>query len=162
MSNEKPVRITVGDVKEVSEATAIQTENPVVRPLSAVSYAASVPDSSGNVMVFGAGLIGFAMLFFAGYMGLSHGIVPETLPRPPGLLKPRAMSDNSNANLISGANNAPAGSNATPDANNAPAANNSPVAANNAPVADNAPASNASAADNSPATNAPAANNTPK
>jgi hypothetical protein len=82
MSNEKPVRITVGDVKEVTEATSIQTEQFAGTSVPAVSsHASPTIDSSGNGMVMGAGLFGVILLILAGYYGLVHGVTGTT-PAP--------------------------------------------------------------------------------
>ena len=70
MSNEKPVRITVGDVKEVTEATAIQANTQAPRSVSVASYTPSKPEESGNGMVVGAGLLGLILVIIAGYFGL--------------------------------------------------------------------------------------------
>jgi hypothetical protein len=131
MSNEKPVRITVGEVKEVAEATTIQAENQVSNSVSAVSYVASVPDSSGNSMVIGAGLVAFVLLVVAGYFGLTQSISPNTTPTTkvpvtitgtenpgdPGTTLPGAAtpsvdsSASTNAPVSSGSNNAPVAGN---------------------------------------------------
>ena len=143
MSNEKPVRITVGDVKEVTEATAIQTESVSAKPVSSVNYTASAPDTSGNGMVFGAGIIGFALLVWAGYIGLVHGVTGTTLPTPPtktesGIAKPKANTEPDSANTAesqnvkSGASNDSPATNTPAASNNAPAST-APAAGNNAP-----------------------------
>lgn len=153
MSNEKPVRITVGDVKEVTEATTIQSDAPASRSVSSVSYSASVPNNSGNGMVIAGGLVGFVLFVLAGYFGLVHGVTAET-------------PTTSAAKSSSATTKPVATPESTPPAANAPApsgmATNAPApekaAANNAPTsAANAPAPNGMAA------NAPAlANNAPK
>jgi hypothetical protein len=141
MSNEKPVRITVGDVKEVVEATTIQSDTVVSKPVSSVSYTASVSDTSGKGMMYFAGLIGLILVVIAGYFGVINGIVkpdqradsttttisaPGTVPattgsstatNTPPVTAPTATTDSNTAS-----SNAPA------------ASNNAPLAANNAPA----------------------------
>ena len=76
MSNEKPVRITVGDVKEVVEATTIQADTVIAKPASSVSYTASVPDRSGYSLVYLAGIVGFILLMIAGFFGVMNSPAP--------------------------------------------------------------------------------------
>ena len=153
MSNEKPVRITVGDVKEVTEATTIQAETSAPRSVSSVSYTASVPDTSGNAIVYGAGFIGFLLLVGAGYFGLGQSPsdnsgVLVALPKPPGLLGRRPMGGpgaNAAGNNAPTATNAPAKSEGTPapaDASNMATSNNAPETSNNSPASTNTQAAN--------------------
>ena len=152
MSNEKPVRITVGDVKEVTEATTIQGDAPASRSVSSVSYSASVPNNSGNGMVIAGGLVGFVLFVLAGYFGLGQGVTAE-MPKTQAaksssattkpVVAPDASAPVANAPAAAGtATNAPApektaANNAPTSAANAPAPNgmaaNAPALANNAP-----------------------------
>jgi hypothetical protein len=116
MSNEKPVRITVGDVKEVAEATAIQEEAVSTRSVSAVNYKASVPDTSGNGMI---------------YIGVLKN-EPKTSPAAANAPAISAPTSNTEApTSMPGAPNA----NASTDAN-------APAASNNAPAPASAPEAN--------------------
>ena len=160
MSNEKPVRITVGDVKEVTEATTIQGDALVSRSSSASSYPAS---SGGNLMsgtVLGSGLIGLALFVVAGYFGLVHGVTSDkaAAPTKSSVAAPDAKTTTGNDASNSTSANAPA-TTTSPDAANTvtgPAdkavtqppsdlksfTGNSAIAANNAPAANNGPAAN--------------------
>ena len=169
MSNEKPVRITVGDVREVTEATTIQSESPVSRPASSVSYKASVPDNSGNGMVMAGGLVGFILFVLAGYFGLVHGVTPDAASTS------NAKSSSATTKAVAAtdqkapATNAPAPSGT---ATNSPApdkamANNAPPTATNAPATKDSSTNAQTAATNAPptkdaGTNASSANNAPK
>ena len=142
MSNEKPVRITVGDVTEVAEATAVQKESPIS---SVAARSAPTVDKSGNGLVYIGGLVGCLFFLGAGYMGLVHGVKPVDVPEsaitktkkqamPPadGANKPAA--DSSTANNAATSTNSP--SSATNDERRA-ATTNAPSlkdASNNAPA----------------------------
>ena len=128
MSNEKPVRITVGDVKEVVEATTINAETWVPnKPVAVATHVASAPDSSGMGMVYGAGLIGLVLFFLASYFGLSG---KPTIATPasignskgmPNMTKPAATTPtvtDTNVPAPTTPGGAAAGS-VSPDANNA-------------------------------------------
>ena len=149
MSNEKPVRITVGDVNEVAEATAVQKESPIS---NVAARSAPTDDKSGNGLVYLGGLIGVVFFLGAGYMGLVHGVRPVDVPES-AITKTKKSATtpadgvNKPAADTSTSNNA-AGSNAP-----ATTSNNAPAAATNAPDK-NAPATNAPDS-NAPANNAP-------
>ena len=126
MSNEKPVRITVGDVKEVTEATTIQADTHV----SNVSErAAATVDGTGNGMLMLAGLAGLVLLILAGYFGFGNGATPAAVT-PSSVNAPNSKVDSkattpSNIEMSSAAaNNLPPMSNNAPAAANTPAANN--------------------------------------
>ena len=139
MSNEKPVRITVGDVKEVTEATTIRADTHVS---NVAQRAPATVDGSGNGMVMLAGLAGVVLFIIAGYFGIGNGASAAANNTPPASNMPAA--NNAPANAVNGpadkaltpdtkaAKNAPAAS------GNVPAANNAPAASNNAPAANNA------------------------
>lgn len=131
MSNEKPVRITVGDVKEVAEATAIQEDAVSTRSVSAVNYKASVPDTSGNGMIYIGGLIGLILVILAGYFGVLKN-EPKTVPAATNAAAISAPSSSSETpTSMPGAPNA-----------NAPSDANTPAASNNAPAPASAPEAN--------------------
>lgn len=132
MSNEKPVRITVGDVKEVAEATAIQEEAVSARSVSAVNYKASVPDTSGNGMIYIGGLIGLILVILAGYFGVLKNdpkTSPAAAPAAAAISAPSSSSETPTS--MPGAPNA-----------NAPTDANAPAASNNAPATASAPEAN--------------------
>ncbi len=131
MSNEKPVRITVGDVNEVAEATTVQK----VTPISSVAPRSTpTTDKSGNGLVYLGGLAGCVFFLAAGYLGLVHGVkpvdVPESAITKTKSTKPATTpADGANKPAVDSAtaNNA-----ATPSAP-ATSSNNAPAATNNAP-----------------------------
>lgn len=150
MSNEKPVRITVGDVKEVTEATTIKadTVQPVSTP-SVSSMPRATVDNSGNGLVVIGGVVGLLLIIIAGYLGL--GSSPEPAAGA-GINAPISRNAPADTNTTA-ANSATDTPTSTAPEGNASAANNAP-AANNTPAATNEPAAN-----NTPATDA---NNAPK
>ncbi len=151
MSNEKPVRITVGDVKEVTEATTTQVEEarPAVSAASSSPVATSQTDSllSGNAIL--GLLVGILLFIAAGYFALTSKPPVDTRHEP---VAASASKNEPAANNAPTANNVPAASN-TEAVSNTPAANTS--------ADNNAPAQNAPVATNSESANAPAANNAP-
>ena len=134
MSNEKPVRITVGDVKEVTEATTIQADT---RVSSVAERAPATVDNGGNGMVMLAGLAGLVLLILAGYFGFGHGVTPaavtpSSVNAPNSKVDPKATTPSNVEMSSAAANNLPPMANNAPAATNTPAANNAPAASNNA------------------------------
>ncbi len=139
MSNEKPVRITVGDVKEVAEATAVQ--EPVKATTSPVSTTSrpviTAEEGGGKGLLMLAVIAAVAMLIFAGYYAMTHSAVaPNASNSGPNLSAPTAQptpATNAPASGTASSNNAPANT-AAAASNNAPAeaSNYAPAAANNA------------------------------
>ncbi len=129
MSNEKPVRITVGDVKEVVEATTIQADTVISKPVSSISYTASVPDTSGFGMVYLGGIVGFVLLLVAGYFGVMKAPAASSALNVPAVSVPSTPSSNI-APVSSTNTEAPV--NAGDSTKNAPADTN--MASNNAPA----------------------------
>lgn len=132
MSNEKPVRITVGDVKEVVEATTIQADTVISKPVSSVAFTASVPDTSGLGMVYFSGIIGFILLVVAGYFGVMKAPAPSAAPSSvnvPAVSAPSTASSNnapvSSTNMESTVSVGDSSKNAPADINMA--SNNSPI-----------------------------------
>ena len=74
MSNEKPVRITVGDVKEVIEATAIQVDSPIASSVSGDSHYQPTQDTTGNGWIYLGGLICFLLFVLAGYIAMTQKV----------------------------------------------------------------------------------------
>lgn len=136
MSNEKPVRITVGDVKEVTEATTTQVEE--ARPSVTSPVTSSVAAAQGGSLLGGNAilglLLGILLFIAAGYFAMTSKPPVDTRHEP------AAITTSNNA----------------PEASNAPAASNSEAASSSAA---NAPAATSPAEGNAPATNAPEANN---
>ena len=137
MSNEKPVRITVGDVKEVTEATAVQSESAkeTFAAASQTSISNSTPtvDTTSNGLVFIGGIIGLILIILAGYLALGKSGVAAAASNAanntPVIAAPPSNTVSTN----------PAGTNTpAPAANNSPADSNTPADANT-PAGNNTP-----------------------
>lgn len=157
MSNEKPVRITVGDVKEVTEATTIQPESSkevFAQAAQTPVMTSPVARTAPNMGIILIGLVvGVLLLLFAAKVAFS----PDYAKSEP--LKNAPVS-NSASSTPSGANSTPTAANNAPAeaANGTTANNNAPADANNASTSASTPAGDANAAANAPV----AANNAPK
>lgn len=115
MSNEKPVRITVGDVKEVAEATAIQSEEAQpVRTSSAPVTSASSQGSGNNAIVILAIVISLVLIIIAGTFAM--GSKPE--PGKPAAGVATNQPADANVSSSTATNVPPAATNTPPAATN--------------------------------------------
>ena len=144
MSNEKPVRITVGDVKEVIEATAIQVDSPIASSVSGDSHYQTTQDTTGNGWIYLGGLVCFLLFVLAGYIAMTQKIEGKTGAKTDtGKTSPAASSVKSEqtasnaekpADPTANSTNTPAGLNMGDSSNESKAISDGNIAANNSPA----------------------------
>ena len=144
MSNEKPVRITVGDVKEVIEATAIQVDSPIANSVSGDSHYQTTQDTTGNGWIYLGGLVCFLLFVLAGYIAMTQkvegkaGAKSDTVKTSPAASnvksEPTAANTEKPADPTANSTNTPAGLNMGDSSKDAKATSDVNMAASNSPA----------------------------